>query len=1014
MKTLGKYELLEELASGGMGKICRGRDRVLHREVAIKTIFTGQTDPEIKQRFYREARACALLSHPNIVTVFDLGEQQGVSYIAMEFLEGEDLRRFIDRRGTMSLEAKIGFMSEVCDGLAHAHDNGIVHRDIKPGNIFITRSGRPKILDFGVARITTSHLTQPGTALGTPRYMAPEQYLGKECDALSDLFSAAMVFFEFLTYAHPFDGSNIPYRSLKEEPPGPGVTAEWASDDVPSRIVKEEPLSLRGLNPAMPERLEKIFSKALSKDPQARYQTANELARELRKVSVDLVRECSRVWNEVLDHRKRILELESTLGDYLRTAWVQTVLKKGNVDLITAEKIKPDTSATVVSNLHYFELVSQLDEIEHIENLLIQIAEDVSKARQDAEEANILLQKGDIEGATRIMRPLSERFPDHAQITSLMREIRLRSSAAALEKSLSENNLVRSLELLNDIQSIGGTNPESIALVGSLQIRVGDALAAQDLLCDSVRATLRQLQNAATGGEALRIEMLASSLGELTQELERRYGSDRMPGDIKELLSSCRMALIDADLQVAHIKVREALTQGNLQAVRKHLQVIKEICAGNPKYEHCLVEVQREVVESVLVSQDAHSVPGADRMHEAPTQTTPVSTAAMQQPPGKAATIVEPAPKLETQQPPEEAAAIVEQVPAPTLERIAPPTIQSDRSLEAGPGKGDGWAEQQRAVTQITPPRSRICPQCGARNSIANAKCFQCSAPLVDTGASKFPLKVLRFIKGDFWGFCIRTVKSFAGAVQAASAKLVLLVQRLSPKQKRVVFPVAAAVIVIPLLYLLLHSTETHTIGPVIVGKAQILGTSVPLRSEPRDNAPLLATMSLGEPVEIMNQVPAKASDAWVAVRRQSGRSASGYVKLNQLTGANTGVSEFDLWCARSIIPDPNKSDPAELRMRLNDAEGALARVLEGSESIQLQLQLANGYALLASRTLPDYATAEKYAERAQHHLDRLKDQRLVSAECERIRAILDRIAKAVPANPASRRGNTASFGRDN
>src|SRR5512136_1251561 len=129
MKTLGKYELLDEIASGGMGRIYRARDRVLHREVAIKTIFTGETDPEIKQRFYREARACAALSHPNIVTVFDLGEQQGISYIAMEYLIGEDLRKFIDRRGTMTLEGKIDFMAQVCDALAHAHESRIVHRD---------------------------------------------------------------------------------------------------------------------------------------------------------------------------------------------------------------------------------------------------------------------------------------------------------------------------------------------------------------------------------------------------------------------------------------------------------------------------------------------------------------------------------------------------------------------------------------------------------------------------------------------------------------------------------------------------------------------------------------------------------------------------------------------------------------------------------------------------------------------------------------------------------------------
>ncbi len=420
MKTLGKYELLEEIATGGMGKICRARDRVLHRDVAIKTIFTGQTDPQLKQRFYREARACAVLTHPNIITVFDLGEQQGVSYIAMELLEGEDLRRFIDRRGTMSLEAKIDFMCEVCDGLAHAHENGILHRDIKPGNIFVLKSGRPKILDFGVARIAASNMTLPGTTPGTPRYMSPEQLLGKECDALSDLFSAAVVFFEFLTGVHPFDDADASTQGRKNGPGAGRATAKWASPDVHNRVMKEEPLTLRSICPAMPERLEKILAKALFKDPQARYQTAGELGRELKKVSIDLVRECSRLWNEVLDSRKRILDLAPQIGDYIGTSWVQAALKKENVDLSKAEKIRPDASATVISGLRYQDLTTQLDEIKSMEGFLACLSQDVTNARREAEEADALMQKGDLDGAARVTSSLLERFPDHPKIASLM------------------------------------------------------------------------------------------------------------------------------------------------------------------------------------------------------------------------------------------------------------------------------------------------------------------------------------------------------------------------------------------------------------------------------------------------------------------------------------------------------------------------------------------------------------------------------------------------------------------
>lgn len=616
MKTLGKYELLEEIASGGMGKICRARDRVLHREVAIKTIFTGQTDPQIKQRFYREARACAVLSHPNIITVFDLGEQQGVSYIAMELLEGEDLRRFIDRRGIMSLEAKIGFICEVCDGLAHAHENGILHRDIKPGNIFVVKSGRPKILDFGVARIAASHLTLPGTTPGTPRYMSPEQLLGKECDALSDLFSAAVVFFEFLTYVHPFDDSDASTQGRK----GGRAPARWVSPDVPNRVIKEEPLGLRSLNPAMPERLERILAKALSKDPQARHQTAAELGRELKKVSVDLVRECSRLWNEVLDSRKRILELEPQVGDYIGTSWVQDSLKRGNVDLASTEKIKPDASATVISGLHYLDLTEQLDEIKRMEGVLAHLSDDVTKARQDAEEAGVLMQKGDIDGATHIMRPLLERFPDHPRISSLMQEIRLRSSAAALEKALSENNLVQSLEFMNEIQAIGSANPEGTALIESLRSRVGDALAAKDLLCESVRATLNQLQNASTGEDGQRIETVMISLGELARELGRRYAGARIPDGIEGLLSSCETSLEDAKLRVARFKIRAALGRGDLQAVRQSLQVIRDLCARDPRYENHLLEAQREVVESVLIVPYAQPIAEAGVASDVPAE----------------------------------------------------------------------------------------------------------------------------------------------------------------------------------------------------------------------------------------------------------------------------------------------------------------------------------------------------------------------------------------------------------
>jgi serine/threonine-protein kinase len=262
MTTLGKYEIVQELGTGSMGIIYRARDTILDRDVALKTIArAGSLDPELKERFYREARSCARLQHPNIVTVYDLGEQDGTAYIAMELLVGADLRKFIAEKQTLPVERKIELLAGVCEGLHHAHSHGIIHRDIKPSNIFLNEDGRAKILDFGVARLPTSNLTMMGRVLGTPHYMAPEQIIGKPCDVRSDVFSLAIVAFEFLSYAHPFFGESIPKRILHEPPDG-----------------------LLARNPQLPPELEPLIAKGLEKEPEQRYPSAGEFGSALRKL----------------------------------------------------------------------------------------------------------------------------------------------------------------------------------------------------------------------------------------------------------------------------------------------------------------------------------------------------------------------------------------------------------------------------------------------------------------------------------------------------------------------------------------------------------------------------------------------------------------------------------------------------------------------------------------------------------------------------------------------------------
>jgi hypothetical protein len=261
MTKLGKYELIREIKSGSMGVVYLARDVVLDREVALKTILPGSAvDPEIRERFYREARACARLAHPAIVTVYDFGEENGTAYLAMELLQGTDLRRILAERRDIPVDKRVEMMANVCEGLDHAHQQGIVHRDIKPSNILITDDGRAKIVDFGIARLASSSLTIAGRVLGTPNYMAPEQILGKPCDARSDLFSVAIVTFEFLAWRHPFQG-----------------------DSIPKRIVRETADLLTAADPSLPPALAQAMARALDRDPNNRHPSAAHLAREMRE-----------------------------------------------------------------------------------------------------------------------------------------------------------------------------------------------------------------------------------------------------------------------------------------------------------------------------------------------------------------------------------------------------------------------------------------------------------------------------------------------------------------------------------------------------------------------------------------------------------------------------------------------------------------------------------------------------------------------------------------------------------
>jgi len=267
--TLGRYEISGELGRGAMGVVYKGVDPTIHRTVAIKTLrlteFEENELAEIKQRFFREAESAGLLNHPNIVSIYDAGEEHDLAYIAMEYLEGEDLVKFTHRENQLPLRDVLEIIAQVADALDYAHGKEVVHRDIKPANIMrLTESGTVKVTDFGIARITSSSKTKTGVVLGTPSYMSPEQVSGRRIDGRSDIFSLGVVLFELLTARKPF-----------------------VSDDITSlmfQISKEPHPSIKEINPRIPPVVEKIIDKALNKQVDQRYQKADLMAAHLRKV----------------------------------------------------------------------------------------------------------------------------------------------------------------------------------------------------------------------------------------------------------------------------------------------------------------------------------------------------------------------------------------------------------------------------------------------------------------------------------------------------------------------------------------------------------------------------------------------------------------------------------------------------------------------------------------------------------------------------------------------------------
>lgn len=269
-EKIGRYKILKVLGKGAMGVVYKALDPNIDRVVAIKAVRKEEFDDapegfELLQRFKREIQTAGLLTHSNIVTIFDGGIDDGIHWIAMEYVEGPGLNKKIQQGTQFSLNEIFSLMIKICKAMAFAHKHQIIHRDLKPANILLTPDGEPKIADFGIAKLESSTMTKTGVILGTPSYMSPEQVTGQTIDNRSDIFSLGIILYELVTGKRPFTGDN--------------------PTTIMYQIVHSEPVQPAKLNPSLPGSLSGVMLKALEKDPQERYQVADDLARDLARLT---------------------------------------------------------------------------------------------------------------------------------------------------------------------------------------------------------------------------------------------------------------------------------------------------------------------------------------------------------------------------------------------------------------------------------------------------------------------------------------------------------------------------------------------------------------------------------------------------------------------------------------------------------------------------------------------------------------------------------------------------------
>jgi eukaryotic-like serine/threonine-protein kinase len=590
IKRIGKYEVIDLLGRGGMGLVYRAFDRQLNREVAIKTVTEGFTgDQEMMKRFYQEAAKTGALKHQNIVTVYDLGEQDGFPYIVMEYLSGDPLDRLIQSGKSQPLALKLRIIEQVCNALGYAHRNDVIHRDVKPANVIVQSDGVVKLLDFGIARQekTESRLTRTGSVIGTLQYMAPERLRNAAFDGRSDIFSVGVVMFQLLTGQLPFTGDY----------------------SIVQKILTEKHPPLNQYLSKYPPVLDGILDRALAKSPDDRYSTAEEMAAELASVEQELRKGQVAEWIQKAERLVQEEEFTSARDVLLQvlkvehqhtTARQMIALVQQNLNLrARAQQVRQlkaqaeDASA----DKRYEDAIHCLEEACGLDPSSSELADLLDAVRQKKRhrelidgylrDADTARERGDLEAAGAVIAKAMEVDSDDSRVRAAnvalarlieqaTRQAKTRKLLENARKEIGARHFTAAMEVLSEIEKVDPSNPELITL---------QTAAKQGREQEQRRRILEQLQNevsvASTAEELTRAAQLVEqalqrlpgepSLIKLQGNLARKLRDEEIRRRVDEVALRCR-SLIDTApeeaLRLVHQFLHEAPGNERLLALQ--------------------------------------------------------------------------------------------------------------------------------------------------------------------------------------------------------------------------------------------------------------------------------------------------------------------------------------------------------------------------------------------------------------------------------------------------------------